>query len=141
MQGNNAHLSDEELLLFSDQELPTRQAARVREHVAQCEPCRGRLTELENASACFADLHQQEFQAHSFHSLHSRNLLKTRLSGSRSRRATFWKVMTQQVAGACLALLLVVGGIWTVRHIVRAETSLDATKTEAIALPRRTLTP
>ena len=141
MQGNKAHLSDEELLLFSDQELPTRQAATVREHVAQCESCRGRLTALENASACFADLHQQEFQAQSFHSVHARNLLKTRLSGSGSRRATFWNVVTQQLAGACLALMLVVGGIWTVRHIMRAETSLDATKGEAIALPRRTLTP
>ncbi len=141
MQGNRTHLSDEELLLFSDQELPTRQAARVREHVAQCESCRGRLTELESASACFADLHQQEFQAQSFHSLHARNLLKARLSGSGTRRATFWNVMTQQVAGACLALLLVVGGIWTVRHTVRGGTSLDATKTEGIALPRRTLTP
>ena len=25
--------------------------------------------------------------------------------------------MTRQLAGACLALLLVVGGTWTVRHI------------------------
>ena len=65
MQGNEAHLSDEELLLFSDQELATREAARVREHVAQCEPCRGRLTELENASPYFADFHEQEFPAQS----------------------------------------------------------------------------
>jgi hypothetical protein len=141
MQGNKAHLSDEELLLFSDQELPTRRAARVREHVAQCESCRGRLTELENASACFADLHEQEFQAQSFHPLNSRNLLKARLSDPSSRRATFWGVVTQQLAGTCLALLLVVGGAWTVRHIVRARSSLDVTKAEAIALPRRTLTP
>src|ERR1700733_4232811 len=133
MQGNKAHLSDEELLLFSDQELPTRQAARVREHVAQCEPCRGRLTELENASACFADLHEQELQAQSFHSLNSRNLLKARLSGARSRQATPWSLMPQQLAGACLALLLVVGGTWAVRHIVRARSSFDATKAEAIA--------
>ena len=135
MQGNKAHLSDEELLLFSDQELPTRQAARVREHVAQCESCRGRLTKLENASACFADLHQQEFQAQSFPSLHARNLLKTRLSGSGSRRATFWNLVTQQLAGACLALMLVVGGIWFIRHIAPAGTSLDAAKGEAFALP------
>jgi Putative zinc-finger len=141
MQGNKAHLSDEELLLFSDQELPTRRAARVREHVAQCESCRGRLTGLENASACFADLHEQEFQAQSFHSLNSRNLLKARLSDPSSRRATFWGVMTQQLAGACLALLLVVGGALTVRHIVRPGSGFDATKAEAIALPRRTLTP
>jgi hypothetical protein len=146
MQGSKAHLSDEELLLFSDQELPTRQAARVREHVAQCEPCRGRLTELENASACFADFHEQELQAQSFHSFDSRNLLKARLSDAskrvdRPRRAKFWGVMTQQLASACLALLLVVGGIWTVRDIVRARSSFEATNAEAIALPRRTLTP
>jgi hypothetical protein len=141
MRGNQAHLLDEELLLFSDQELPTRQAARVREHVAQCEPCRRRLTELENASACFVDLHEQEIHAQSFDSLNSRNLLKARLSGSRSQRATFWNVMTHQLAAACLALLLVVGGIWSVRHIVRARSSFEAMKAEAISLPRRTLTP
>jgi hypothetical protein len=143
MQGNKAHLSDEELLLFSDQELATREAARVREHVAQCEPCRGRLTELENALLCFTDFHEQEFQTHSFRSSNARNLLKARLADAsqrvnRSRHATFWDVMTQQVAGACLALLLVVGGIWIVRHVVRARSSFDG---EAIALPRRTLTP
>ena len=49
--------------------------------------------------------------------------------------------MTQQLAGACLALLLVVGGTWTVRHIVRARSSFEAMNAEAIALPRRTLTP
>ncbi len=146
MQGNKAHLSDEELVLFSDQELPTRHAARVREHVAQCEPCRGRLKKLDNALASFTDFHEQKFQAQSFHSWNSRNLLKARLSDAsqrvnRSRRATFWNVMTQQLAGACLALLLVVGGTWTVRHIVRARSSFDAMKAEAIALPRRTLTP
>jgi hypothetical protein len=146
MQANKAHLSDEELLLFSDQELPRRPASRVREHVAQCELCRGRLTKLEHASACFADLHEREFQAQSFPSWNSRNLLKARLSNAsrwvnNSRRAMFWSVMTQQLASACLALLLVVGGAWTVRHIVRARSSFDAMKAEAIALPRSPLTP
>jgi hypothetical protein len=141
MQGRQAHLSDEELLLFSDQELPTRRATRAREHVAQCEQCRTRLTVLENASACFADLHEQELQAQSYHSSPARNLLKARLSDARSQRATFWSVMTQQLAGACLALLLVVGGTLTVRHIVRARSSFEVMNAEAIALPRRTLTP
>jgi hypothetical protein len=145
MQGSETHLSDEELLLFSDQELSTRRAARAREHVAQCEQCRTRLTVLENASASFADLREREFQAQSY-SLQSRNLLKARLSGASKRvdsprRARFWSVMTQQLASACLALLLVVGGSWTVRHIVRARSSFQAMNAEAIALPRRTLTP
>jgi anti-sigma factor RsiW len=141
MQRSKAHLLDEELLLFSDQELPTRRAARVREHVAQCELCRGRLTKLENALASFADLHEREFQAQTYPSGNSRNLLRARLSDARSRRAKFWSVMPLRLASACLALLLVVGGIFTVRDIVRARSSVEAMKAEAIALPRRTLTP
>jgi hypothetical protein len=144
MQGNQAHPSDEELLLFSDQELPRRQASRVREHVAQCERCRGRLTKLEHASACFADLHQREFQAQSLPSLNSRNLLKARLSDASKRvngSPRFWSVMTQQLAVACLALLLVVGGTWAVRQMVQARSSFDVMNAEAIALPRSTLTP
>src|SRR5271154_5584738 len=146
MQGNEAHLSDEELVLFSDQELATRRAARVREHVAQCEPCRGRLKKLDNALASFTDFHEQKFQTQRFHSWNARNLLKARLSDAskrvnRSRRPTFSNVMTHQLASACLALLLVVGGTWTVRHIVRARSSFQTMNAEAIALPRRTLTP
>src|ERR1700722_12142530 len=141
MQRSQAHLLDEELLLFSDQELPTRRAARVREHVAQCELCRGRLTKLENALASFADLHEREFQAQTFSSVTSRNLRKARLSDARSRSAKFWSGVPLQLASACLALLLVVGGSWTVRHIVRARSSFQAMNAEAIALPRRTLTP
>jgi hypothetical protein len=146
MQGSKVHLSDEELLLFSDQELSTRRAGRAREHVAQCEQCRTRLTVLENASACFADVHEREFQAQSDDSLHARNVLKARLSDAsrrvdRPQRATFWSVMTQQLASAGLALLLVAGGTWTVRHIVRARSSFQAMNAEAMALPRRTLTP
>ena len=146
MQGNQVHLSDEELLLFSDQELPPRHASRVREHVAQCETCRGRLKELEAASADFADLHEQEIQAQGSYSLQARNLLKARLSEAsmrrgRSRSAIFGSVMTRQLSSACLALLLVVGGAWAVRQMMQARSNVDVVKAEAIALPRRTLTP
>ena len=147
MQGNKAHLSDEELLLFSDQELPHRPASKVREHVAQCETCRGRLKDLENASAVFPDLHEQEIQAQSSHSWKLAHLAEGALVRSFQRDmadrepAAFGSVVARQLASACLALLLVVGGTWAVRHIARARSSSDARKAEAIALPRRTLTP
>ena len=146
MQGNQAHLSDEELLLFSDQELPPRPASKAREHIAQCETCQGRLKDLETASTDFADLHEQEIRAQSSHSLHARNLLKARLSETsmrhgRSRPAAFGGVMTRQLASACLALLLVVGGAWAIRQIGAQRSRSDARMAEAIALPRRTLTP
>jgi hypothetical protein len=146
MQDNKAHLPDEELLLFSDQELPIRHAAKVREHVAQCEACRRRLAELEDASADFLDFHERETQAQSSHSGNSRAVLKARLSEAsgqigKSRRAAFGSALAQQLASAGLALLLVAGGTWTVRHFVRERSNPDAMMAERIALPRRTLTP
>jgi hypothetical protein len=148
MPGDKKHLSDEELLLFSDQELAARPASRARAHVAECGTCRGRLNELETASAAFADLHERQIQAQESYSSSSksRNLLKARLSKSsgqinKSRRSTFGSVIAQQLAGACLTLLIVVGGTWTVRDIVRARSNHDAAKADAVALPRRTLTP
>ena len=131
MRRSQAHLSDEELLLFSDQELPIRPASKVRQHVAQCESCRGRLTELESASARFADLHEREIRAQNSHSFNSRNLLRARISETsiqarRLRSVTSLGAMTQQLASACLALLLVIGGTWAVRHIARARSDSDS---------------
>jgi hypothetical protein len=146
MQGNQVHLSDEELILFSDQELPPGPAWHARQHIAQCATCRTRLNDLEAASAGFADLHERKIQAQGSPSLNARNLLKARLSeastqAGRSRTATLGNIMTRQLASACVALLLVVGSIWGVRQVTRARSSSDARKAEAIALPRRALTP
>ena len=146
MRGNKAHLSDEELLLFSDQELSLRKAARVREHIARCEPCRRRLTEFERASDCFADLHEQEISAQSSHTALSQDLLKARLSEAsaqtrRPRSVISGWAMTRQLASACVALLLVVGGTWAIRHFAGQSSGSDANMAEALALPRKTLTP
>jgi hypothetical protein len=139
-------MSDEELLLFSDQELATRPAAEVREHVAQCDQCRKRLADLENASACIAELHEQEIHAQRSLSVSARERLKARLSDAPTRNrgagpAFFRSLMAHQLARASLALLLVVGTTWTIRHILAARSGLDDMKTDAIVLPRRTLTP
>jgi hypothetical protein len=146
MQGKQAHLSDEELLLFSDQELPTGPASRAREHIAQCETCRERLKDFETASADFADFHEQEIQTQRSPSLNARSLLQVRLSeasvrNARSRPAGLGSTMTRQLASACLALLLVVGGTWAVRQMMRERADSSAMSAEAIALPRRGLTP
>jgi hypothetical protein len=146
MQDKQVHLSDEELLQFSDQELAPRPASGARGHVAQCETCRGRLKELEAASADFADFQEQEIRLQTSHSSHARDLLRARLSEAstrhgRSRPATLGSIMTRQLASACLALLLVVGATWAVRQMLRARSNSDVRRAEAVALPRRTLTP
>jgi hypothetical protein len=145
MQSNQVHLSDEELLLFSDQELPPRLASKVREHVAQCEICRNRLTALENASSAFAELHEHEIQAHNSDSSSSRRELQARLSKTSApigglRSAPFQTSMRRQLASALIALLVVASGIWALRNLAW-RSSLDDMKAQATSLPRRALTP
>jgi hypothetical protein len=145
MRRNEKHLSDLELVLFSDQERATRRAAKAREHVAQCEACRRRLADLEAASDCFADLHGQDVRALSSGALNSRDLLKSRLVETSARAgqspAPFGRAVALQLASACFALLLVAGVVWTVRRTAQPRSASDAMNREFVALPRRALTP
>src|SRR5580658_1112971 len=58
-QLSDLHLSDEELLLAADGELPTRRAAQVHAHLAACWDCRARMAEIEGTIADFARAHRQ----------------------------------------------------------------------------------
>jgi hypothetical protein len=62
MRELNAHLSDNELLLFADGETHGRQEADIRDHLASCRSCRLRMRELDNALAEAATLHRQATQ-------------------------------------------------------------------------------
>ena len=55
------HLSDQDLLLAADGELPAYRAARVRSHLAVCQDCRARMAELEGTILDFARIHRQMF--------------------------------------------------------------------------------
>jgi anti-sigma factor RsiW len=57
MQPEDSHLSDQELVLAADGELPPGRDAQIREHLAGCPACRSRMAALENASTDFARLH------------------------------------------------------------------------------------
>jgi len=146
MQATPEHLSDEELLLFSDQELPAQTAATARAHVAQCQMCRSRLTALETALADFIDFQEQAVQPIESRSAGPRSLLKARLTEAKApiretRNTIFGIGIGRQLASACLALLLVSGGSWAIRHSLQQRTTLDSARVEAVALPRRMLTP
>jgi anti-sigma factor RsiW len=146
MLGDKPHLSDEELILFSDQELGTRDAAVARAHVARCESCRMRLSALENASAEFLMLHEQEIRSRNSSSLDSRNVLKARMAGAsthvrRSQRSTFLRSTFQQLGSASLAILFVVGSACIVRNFAHGRPGSYSMNAEATALPRHTLTP
>ena len=59
MLSEDLHLSDEELLLAADGELPTGRAAQVHAHLAACWSCRARMAEIEGTIADFARAHRQ----------------------------------------------------------------------------------
>jgi hypothetical protein len=52
------HLSDEELLLAADDELPHRRLSRARRHLADCSACRTRMLEIERTLAEVARLYR-----------------------------------------------------------------------------------
>jgi hypothetical protein len=146
MQGQQVHLSDEQLLLFSDQELPTHDANRVREHVAQCETCRRRLKAIESASSDVAELHEQDIQAHNSDSSNLRRALQARLAEISAPVGPLRAVppqvsMGRQLASAFIALLLVASGTWALHTLALKRSSLDDIQAQASSLPRRALTP
>jgi hypothetical protein len=59
MHLSDLHLSDQELLLAADGELPTRRAAQVSAHLAACWDCRARMAEIEATIADFARAQRQ----------------------------------------------------------------------------------
>jgi len=146
MQGKQVHLSDEELLLFSDQELPTRHATRAREHIAQCETCRKHLIAIESASSDFAELHEQDIQGHNSGSSYSRRVLQARLSETSApvsalRATPFQASIGRQLASALIALLLVASGTWALRTLALKRSNLNDMQAQATSLPRKALTP
>jgi hypothetical protein len=87
---NESHISDQDLLLAADGELPLDRAARVDAHLSACRSCRARRQELEFASTGVAQL---------FHDIGSdfppadgpRALLKARLAEMGSAPELWWR--------------------------------------------------
>jgi hypothetical protein len=141
----SSHASDEELLQLADRECSPRRAAKLREHLAQCDPCQERMVALESTLAAFVSLHEgriHDGQAPSSN-LGGRAALKSRLAEARRSdpRPHSWlptEILRRQLAAACLALLLVGGSLWAMRGLLLRPSASDEL---AIALPRRRLTP
>ena len=145
MRDNNVHLSDQELLLFADGELSLRRAHRVREHLAACWTCRGRLSELEGAILDFVHIHQSQVDARTPPAAGPRSSFKAQLAAAAAsgHKSGFWmfaKVFSRPVAYACIALLIVVATVWGIRFGT-LRSSGGIVQVQARALPDRVLTP
>jgi hypothetical protein len=60
MQNSYGHLSDEELLLILEGELPSKKAKAVQEHLESCWQCRSRQHEFENTITEYIHFRQRE---------------------------------------------------------------------------------
>ena|SRR5579862_1621100 len=145
MRDNDLHLSDQEILLYADGEIPQNDAARVREHLTACWNCRARSMELEGAIADFVQIHRSRVDAHKPHADGLRSSLKAQLAAAAAAEKSprirlfpipFW----QQAACAVIALLLVAAGMWRAHAGPSgSRNSIDAAV--ATVLPDRSLTP
>jgi anti-sigma factor RsiW len=107
----HAHLSDRELIMAMDGELPARDAYRVDGHLEACWTCRSRKSELERSIADFVRFHQQEFRLPPADG--PRAMLKARLAeAARSSRPRRWGGVALRkrdwpAAAAACALLMI----------------------------------
>lgn len=62
LPGDSAHLSDEDVLLFIDGELPAAPRLLVQKHLEACWECRARCTEMQSAIAHFIQFRRAQFQ-------------------------------------------------------------------------------
>jgi hypothetical protein len=111
MLTQDSHITDQELLLAADGELPPARAAQVSAHLSECWPCRARKQELEQAIVDFIRLHRGHLDPLLPPVAGPRALLKARLAemasvsqprGNRRLKVLDWK----QAAAAVLLVAL-----------------------------------
>ncbi len=149
MKSENAHPSNQELLLCADGELSRRRAAEVRGHLASCWDCRGRMAEIEGTFVAFARAYRQDLHSQLPSADGPRALLKAHLAELRAKssvdswRQFFWLRSVSRAAmlvGA--ALFLIAGaGKFFVQHFGSRGENLTVVANEVGTVPDLNLTP
>src|ERR1035438_887573 len=75
----NYHISDLDLLMAADHELPARKAADIQRHLAECWMCRTRMKEIDDSIVDFMHAYCQDADSQLPPPQASRALLKARL--------------------------------------------------------------
>jgi hypothetical protein len=148
LRTKRSHLSDEEILLFIDRELPARRHGRARAHLAECQACNKRRTELETTLSDFSRIREETVSPLDSNLLRSRSLLKARIAETalRSNHGSVSRLlrvgsMSWQLACAGIALVIVGAGYWATHEFKWNDRGSHSADYQAFALPRRTLTP
>jgi|SRR5579884_1006609 len=129
MGKHESHLSDRDLIMALDGELPARESRRVQEHVRACWKCRSRQSELEQAIAHFVQSQEQELRLPC--SAGPRAMLRARMQQVPEQRKPLW----WSTWVAAIACGLMIGFIVTRLFIAERHPSV------VLAAPNPALTP
>lgn len=134
------HLSDQELLMAVDGELPAREAERAESHLAACWACRARKQDVERTITEFIRFQRSSFDAQASSPAGPRALLRARLheQAAAGVGSGFFSFFGPRRAWAVLAAVLVLGGtllVW--RQIAQRR----AAQAAALTVPNPSLTP
>src|SRR6202051_1143022 len=119
MLSHESHLSDQELVLAVDGELPSARAEQAAAHLLECWPCRARKQEMEHAIAEFVQLHRGHLDPLLPPPAGPRALLKAQLAELASApppRSSRWpQIFAWKQAAAALLFVAVAAGYyyWT----------------------------
>ena len=143
MLSQKSHLSDQDLVLAVDGELPPARADQVAEHLLECWPCRARKQEIEEAIADFVRLHRGSLDPLLPSPAGPRALLKAQIAemasapqpwSTRWRQAFAWR---QTAAALFFGVVLAAGYLyWLPGSVSRA-----AFRSVPVSFPEPSLTP
>src|SRR5262245_19020847 len=115
MDNKDSHISDEDLILAADGELPKQRSAEIQTHLSGCWTCRGRSKELEESITNFVRAYHDDLDPDIPSSRGPRALLKARLGQlAAERESTVWDRIPRRAAYVLgvFALALVVLMLW-----------------------------
>src|ERR1700719_3361517 len=135
---NATHMSDADLILFTDQEMHADYAARAERHLNLCADCRKRLNDLRSGAAAYDEYHQQILKPALDLPATGWDAIRDRLANEKSRKRSFWFQPTTLWAATALACGLIVSILFLQRASRPEMTEL---LTKAAAVPESTRGP
>jgi len=145
MQHQDSHLTDQDLLLAVDGELPHAREEQVQVHLAACWTCRNRKQEIEGAIGEFVRFHQHTFDAQIPPAAGPRALLRAQIADlavTQDSDQAWWRTNWWRMAAAASIVAL---AVLTVTMIARnvSKRMADAVFSQAVPVsaPKPGITP
>jgi hypothetical protein len=137
MLGDNSHLTDQEVILLADGELPWRRMSEAREHLDACWTCRTRLGEMQGTISAFVRLYRDSLDAQLPPVAGPRALLRAQMENETAAGApNLWhRLFAGQGASLAASLLVACLAVFAVYEGDVARRVGD------LSIPKNSLTP